>query len=99
MLNSEPGSIEYEECDIEMSDEVNELPLMIPIKYETKSNSLSRLSSPRSHKQKLSISPVVNKELEYFEKRKRVKRYIDSINIKSEYYNNSRLKFRKRTFK
>lgn len=99
MANSEFDSIEYEECNGELSDEVNELPMILPIKFETKSNSVSRLSSPRSQKQKISISPVINKELEYFEKRKRVKRYIDSINIKSEYYRESRLKFRKRTFK
>lgn len=61
------------------------------------SKSRSQVSSPE--RKKLCASPVVNKDLEYAEKKARVKRYIDSINVKSDYSIKSKMMFRNRTFK
>lgn len=60
--------------------------------------SRSYVWSSTEHKQ-LSASPVVNKNLELDEKRKRVRKYNNATNMKSEYYAEARVNFRKRTFK
>lgn len=67
-------------------------PAMSPIKGKTRD-----CFSPE--RKQLCASPVVYKELEYSDKRERVKRYIDSINLRSEHYKQARLYFRRRTFK
>lgn len=45
------------------------------------------------------ISPQAPRDLEYEDKRKRVKKYISSITLTSDYYLSARSQFRKRTFK
>ena len=50
-------------------------------------------------KKQLYISPNVNKEIEYDDRKARMKRYFSSTTMKSDFYINSKQKFRRRTFK
>ena len=50
-------------------------------------------------KKQLYISPNVNKEIEYEDRKARMKRYFSSTTMKSDYFITSKQQFRKRTFK
>jgi len=43
--------------------------------------------------------PAMKKGLEYFEKKGRIQKYMNSIRMKSDFYRNSKAEFRKRTYK
>jgi len=89
----------FENCnELEINQDYVEADSNSWIISGSKSGEFGSIGSPGA-KQTLSISPLLHKEIEFADKRSRLKRYLESINLTSKYYLENKLKFRKRTFK